>query len=91
LWIYLERFQYELEMAAIEGFDRHTLQFGTFARNDVHIPFGYAKRLRDHLDQLLVRSAVNGSRLQPDQKRAAARPGDAGLAGSRNDADRDLD
>jgi hypothetical protein len=38
LWIYLERFQYELEMAAIEGFDRHPLQLGTFPGNDFHIP-----------------------------------------------------
>jgi len=91
LWIDLERFEYELEVTAIDRFDRNTLQLGTFARFQRDVAPGSAEGLCDDLDQLGVRRAVDGRRLKSNKQSAIPDSRNARLARSRNDADGESD
>ena len=91
MWIDLERFEYELEVTAIDRFDRNTLQLGTFGGFQRDDAPGSAEGLCDDLDQLGIRRAFYGRRLKSNKQSTIPHSRNARLARSRNDADGEPD
>ena len=63
----------------------------TRTARDRHRAFRHAECLCDHHNQLIVRRAVHGRRVETYEQRIAARSRDAGSSGAWNDANADDD